>query len=125
VPTTDVRLIRRIVRDATLRGYAALDTLTRWESVRRGEKRNIFPYQENADVMFNSALVYELAVLRLLAEPLLLQVEPWQPYYIEARRLISILGWLKTMGTELVPDNSLLREFIGGSILRDYMPGQR
>jgi uridine kinase len=75
--------------------------------------------------MFNSALLYELAVLRPLAEPLLLQIEPGQPHYIEARRLLSILGWLQTMGTELVPDNSLLREFIGGSILRDYMPGQR
>jgi uridine kinase len=123
VPTTDVRLIRRIVRDATFRGYSALQTLSRWESVRRGEKRNIFPYQENADVMFNSALMYELAVLRPLAEPLLLQIEPRQPHYIEARRLLSILHWLTPMSTELVPDNSLLREFIGGSILRDYMPG--
>jgi len=123
VPTTDVRLIRRIVRDAWTRGYSALDTLSRWESVRRGEKRNIFPYQENADVMFNSALLYELAVLRPMAEPLLLQIEPRQPHYIEARRLLSILGWLMTMDTRLVPDNSLLREFIGGSILRDYVPG--
>jgi uridine kinase len=124
VPTTDVRLIRRIVRDSMSRGYSALDTLSRWESVRRGEKRNIFPYQENADAMFNSALVYELAVLRPKAEPLLLQIEPSQPHYIEARRLLSILSWLKTMDAELVPDNSLLREFIGGSILRDYSPGQ-
>jgi uridine kinase len=124
VPTTDVRLIRRIVRDATFRGYTAWDTLSRWESVRRGEKRYIFPYQENADVMFNSALVYELAVLRPLAEPLLLQIEPRQEHYIEARRLLSILGWLKPMDNELIPDNSLLREFVGGSILRDYIPGQ-
>jgi uridine kinase len=123
VPTTDVRLIRRIVRDATYRGYSAQDTLTRWESVRRGEKRNIFPYQENADVMFNSALLYELAVLRPLAEPLLLQLEPRDLHYIEARRLLAILSWLKPMDAELVPDNSLLREFIGGSILRDYTPG--
>jgi uridine kinase len=125
VPTTDVRLIRRIVRDSASRGYSALETLSRWESVRRGEKRNIFPYQENADVMFNSALLYELAVLRPMAEPLLLQIEPRQPHYIEARRLLSILGWLKTMDADVVPDNSLLREFIGGSILRDYMPGMR
>lgn len=125
VPTTDVRLIRRIVRDATFRGYSAFDTLGRWESVRRGEKRNIFPYQENADVMFNSSLVYELAVLRPLAEPLLLQVEPGNPYYNEAKRLLSILSWLQPMNADLVPDNSLLREFIGGSILRDYMPGLR
>ncbi len=123
VPTTDVRLIRRIVRDATYRGYSALETLSRWESVRRGEKRNIFPYQENADVMFNSALVYELAVLRPMAEPLLLQIEPRQPHYIEARRLLAILSWLWPMDTSFVPDNSLLREFIGGSILRDYFPG--
>lgn len=120
VPTTDVRLIRRIVRDATYRGYTAIDTLSRWESVRRGEKKNIFPYQENADVMFNSALVYELAVLRPKAEPLLLQVEPSQPHHIEARRLLAILSWLKPMDAQLVPDNSLLREFIGDSILRDY-----
>lgn len=125
VPTTDVRLIRRIVRDATYRGYTAFDTLSRWESVRRGEKRNIFPYQENADVMFNSALLYELAVLRPMAEPLLLQIEPRQAHYIEARRLLSILGWLQPMDAKLVPDNSLLREFIGGSILRDYAPGIR
>ncbi|MBN1563742.1 MAG: nucleoside kinase [Anaerolineae bacterium] len=125
VPTTDVRLIRRIVRDATFRGYTALDTLSRWDSVRRGEKRNIFPYQENADVMFNSALVYELAVLRPLAEPLLRQIEPAHPHYIEARRLLSILGWLQKMDAAFIPDNSLLREFVGGSILRDYMPGQR
>jgi len=123
VPTTDVRLIRRIVRDATTRGYSALDTLSRWESVRRGEKRNIFPYQENADIMFNSALLYELAVLRPLAEPLLLQVETRQPHYIEARRLLSILGWVQPMGPENIPDNSLIREFVGGSNLRDYMPG--
>jgi uridine kinase len=123
VPTTDLRLIRRVVRDATYRGYSALDTLSRWESVRRGEKKNIFPHQENADVMFNSALLYELAVLRPLAEPLLLQIEPSQEHYIEARRLLSILGWLQPMSPELVPDNSLLREFIGGSILRDYIPG--
>ncbi|NLE51904.1 MAG: nucleoside kinase [Chloroflexi bacterium] len=123
VPTTDVRLIRRIVRDATYRGYTAVDTLSRWESVRRGEKRNIFPYQENADIMFNSALLYELAVLRPLAEPLLLQVEPRNSHYIEARRLLSILSWVKPMDAELVPDNSLLREFVGDSILRDYTPG--
>ncbi len=123
IPTTDVRLIRRIVRDATFRGYSALDTLGRWDSVRRGEKRNIFPHQENADVMFNSALVYELAVLRNKAEPLLLQVEPGSAHYNEARRLLSILSWVTPMEDRYVPDNSLLREFIGGSILRDYLPG--
>jgi len=120
-----VRLIRRIVRDATFRGYSALDTLMRWESVRRGEKRNIFPYQENADAMFNSSLVYELAVLRPLAEPLLLQIEPSNPFYNETRRLLAILGWLKSMSADLVPDNSLLREFCRWVDSADYVPGLR
>ncbi|MCA9913401.1 MAG: nucleoside kinase, partial [Anaerolineae bacterium] len=97
IPTTDVRLLRRIVRDARSRGYSATDTLNRWSSVRRGEKRNIFPYQENADVMFNSALVYELAALRPLAEPLLLQVEPATPPHIEANRLLSFLRWVRPL----------------------------
>ncbi len=123
VPTTDTRLIRRIVRDATYRGYTAGETLERWESVRRGEKRHIFPYQENADVMFNSALVYELAVLQPLAEPLLLQVEPSSPRRVEAKRLLAFLQWFEPCGPDLIPDNSILREFIGGSILRDYTPG--
>lgn len=122
VPTTDTRLLRRIVRDATYRGYTAEETLNRWESVRRGEKRHIFPYQEHADVMFNSALVYELAVLKPLAEPLLLQVEPESPRRVEAKRLLAFLQWFEPCGPDLVPDNSILREFIGGSILRDYIP---
>ncbi|MFQ6100736.1 MAG: nucleoside kinase [Anaerolineae bacterium] len=122
VPTTDTRLIRRIVRDATYRGYAAEETLKRWESVRRGEKRHIFPYQEHADVMVNSALVYELAVLKPLAEPLLLQVELPSPRHVEAKRLLTFLRWFKPCGPDMVPDNSILREFIGGSILRDYTP---
>ena len=122
VPTTDTRLIRRIVRDATYRGYSAEETLNRWESVRRGEKRHIFPYQEHADMMLNSALVYELAVLKPLAEPLLLQVEPSSPRRVEAKRLLAFLQWFEPCGTELIPDNSILREFIGDSILRDYTP---
>ena len=122
VPTTDTRLIRRIVRDATYRGYSAEETLNRWESVRRGEKRHIFPYQEHADMMLNSALVYELAVLKPLAEPLLLQVEPSSPRRVEAKRLLAFLQWFEPCGTELIPDNSILREFIGESILRDYTP---
>ena len=122
VPTTDTRLIRRIVRDATFRGYTAEETLNRWESVRRGEKRHIFPYQEHADVMFSSALVYELAVLKQLAEPLLLQIEPRSPRRVEAKRLLAFLEWFATCPQDLVPDNSILREFIGGSILRDYIP---
>ncbi len=122
VPTTDTRLARRIVRDATYRGYTAEETLNRWESVRRGEKRYIFPHQEHADVVFNSALVYELAVLKPLAEPLLLQVEPSSPRRVEAKRLLAFLQWFQTCGPDMVPDNSILREFTGGSILRDYTP---
>ena len=127
VPTTDVRILRRIVRDATYRGYSALDTLERWSSVRRGEKAYIFPFQENADVMFNSALVYELAVLRPLAEPLLLQIAPDSAHFTEAKRLLSFLRWVRPMPTQQarnIPDTSLLREFIGDSILRTYMPGE-
>ncbi len=122
VPTTDVRLLRRIVRDATYRGYSATSTITRWASVRRGEKRWIFPFQENADVMFNSALMYELSVLRPKAEPLLLQVDPDTLQHIEAKRLLSFLRWVRPLTDELVPDNSLLREFIGGCILETYTP---
>jgi len=122
VPTTDTRLIRRIVRDAAYRGYTVEETLNRWESVRRGEKRHIFPYQEHADVMFNSALAYELAVLKSLAEPLLLQVEPSSPRRVEAKRLLAFLRWFEPCGPGLIPDNSILREFIGRSILRDYTP---
>jgi len=125
VPTTDVRLLRRIVRDARHRGYMAADTLKRWHSVRRGEKRYIFPYQENADAMFNSALTYELAALKPLVEPLLLQVKYGTPEHIEANRLLSFLNWVQPMSSEQqshIPDTSILREFIGGSILQDYHP---
>jgi uridine kinase len=122
VSTTDTRLIRRIVRDAAHRGYSASDTIQRWESVRRGEKRYIFPYQENADVMFNSALAYELSVLAPVAEPLLRQVAFRTDEYIEAKRLLTLLEWLLPLDTELIPDNSILREFIGGSILRAFAP---
>jgi uridine kinase len=120
VPTTDTRLIRRIVRDAAYRGYSAAQTIDRWASVRRGEKTWIFPFQENADVMFNSSLVYELAVLKPLAEPLLLQVRPGTRAYVEAKRLLAFLDWFEPMAPDLVPDNSILREFVGGSILRDF-----
>jgi len=122
VPTTDTRLLRRIVRDATTRGYSASDTLKRWESVRRGEKTWIFPFQEHADVMFNSALVYELAVLKPFAEPLLMQVKPHTREHIEAKRLLSFLEWFIPVAPDAVPENSILREFIGGSILQDYSP---
>lgn len=122
VPTTDTRLIRRVVRDATYRGYTAEETLEHWDMVRRGEKKYVFPYQEHADIMFNSALVYELAVLKKLAEPLLLQVKPSSRRRVEVKRLLALLRWFETVGTELIPDNSILREFIGRSILRDYAP---
>jgi uridine kinase len=120
VSTTDTRLLRRVVRDARERGYNCLATISRWESVRRGEKRFIFPYQENADSMFNSALAYELPVLKSLAEPLLLQVPLGTPEFIEAKRLLAFLDWFIPCDDELVPDNSILREFIGGSILHDF-----
>jgi uridine kinase len=120
ISTTDSRLIRRIVRDARERGYPAQTTIQRWESVRRGEKRHIFPYQENADIMFNSALVYELAALRPLIEPLLRQVPFGTPEFIEAKRLLAFLEWFRTVDAELVPDNSIVREFIGGSILKEF-----
>lgn len=125
VSTTDTRIIRRIVRDAARRGYSAADTIGRWESVVRGEWRWIFPYQEHADVMFNSALAYELAVLRPLAEPLLLRVDPDAPERVEADRLLSLLRWFTPVPGDLVPDNSILREFIGGSIMEDFMPWTR
>jgi uridine kinase len=117
VPTTDTRLIRRITRDARTRGYTATETIQRWESVRRGEKQYIFPYQEYADVMFNSALVYEMAVLKPWAEPLLLQVEPDSKQRVEAKRLLTFLQWFQPVDKALVPDNSILREFVGGLAL--------
>ena len=120
VPTTDTRLIRRIVRDARTRGYDALDTLKRWESVRRGEKEYIFPYQENADLMFNSALVYELAILKPFVEPLLMQVHHSLPQRVEAKRLLSFLQWFSPAQIEAVPENSILREFVGGLSLHDF-----
>jgi uridine kinase len=123
VATTDTRLLRRIIRDARHRGYTARDTIFRWPKVRRGEHRWIFPHQEHADVMFNSALVYELAVIKPIAEPLLLQIEPGKPEHVEAKRLLSFLQWFEPCSDELVPDNSLLREFIGSSILQDYHVG--
>lgn len=120
VSTTDTRLIRRIVRDARERGYSAQQTISRWESVRRGEKRHIYPFQENADVMFNSALAYELAVLKPLAEPLLRQVPHNTPEFIETKRLLAFLEWFLPLEPDLIPDNSILREFVGGSILKDF-----
>ncbi len=114
IPTTDGRLLRRMVRDARTRGVDAADTIARWPSVRRGEEANIFPYQEQADAMFNSALIYELAVLKVQVEPLLFRVDRGTPEYFEAKRLLKFLDYFVGIGAELVPTNSILREFAGG-----------
>lgn len=118
IPTTDGRLIRRMVRDARTRGTNAFETIQMWQSVRRGEDRNIFPYQESADVMFNSALVYELAVLKLYAEPLLFGIPRDTVEYDEAKRLLKFMDYFLGMDSEMIPKNSILREFIGGSCLK-------
>jgi uridine kinase len=120
VSTTDTRLVRRIARDARERGYTAQVTIRRWESVRRGEKRYIFPFQEYANVMFNSALVYELAALKPVVEPLLRQVPYGTPEQVEAKRLLAFLEWFLPLEGDLIPDNSILKEFLGSSILRDF-----
>lgn len=114
IPSTDGRLIRRLVRDARTRGASATKTISMWPSVRRGEEKNIFPYQEYADVMFNSSLIYELAVLKQYVEPLLLGVSKDSPEYVEAKRLLKFLDYFVGIGNDNVPTNSLLREFIGG-----------
>ena len=114
IPTTDGRLIRRIVRDARTRGASAQRTIRMWPSVRRGEERNIFPYQEEADVMFNSALIYELAVLKPYVERLLFGIDRDCLEYVEAKRLLKFMDYFVGIGSEMVPMNSLLREFIGG-----------
>ncbi len=116
IPTTDTRLIRRIVRDSKYRGHSALNTIKLWPSVRRGEERNIFPYQEEADVMFNSALIYELAVLKKYAEPLLKEVSEKDAEYSEAKRLLKFLSYFKSIDKDnYIPQTSILKEFIGGS----------
>ena len=114
IPTTDGRLIRRIVRDARTRGTSAKQTIAMWNSVRRGEEENIFPYQESADVMFNSALIYELAVLKMYAEPLLFSIGKDEPEYNEAKRLLKFLDYFLGVPSESIPSNSILREFVGG-----------
>ena len=118
IPTTDNRLIRRIVRDNATRGSDAVSTLRRWGSVRTGEEKYIFPYQENADVMFNSSLLYELPVLRRYVEPLLYKVPDTVPEFGEAHRLLKFLNNFQTISPEEIPPTSLLREFIGGSSFR-------
>lgn len=118
IPTTDGRLIRRMVRDARTRGSSAKNTIDMWPSVRRGEEENIFPYQESADVVYNSALIYELAVLKQYAEPLLFGIDPGEPEYVEAKRLLKFLDYFVGVDSNLIPNNSILREFIGGSCFR-------
>ncbi len=114
ISTTDGRLIRRIVRDSRTRGTTARETIARWDAVHRGEEQNIFPYQEQADVMFNSALIYELAVLKPYAEARLFDIDREDPVYQEAKRLLKFLDYFVGIDSEYVPTNSLLREFIGG-----------
>ena len=116
ISTTDTRLIRRLVRDHKFRNYSALHTLSMWYSVNRGEQKYIFPYQEQADVMFNSSMIYEIAVLKKYAVPLLQEIGPEEAVYSEARRLLSMLQYFDEMDDTMIPNNSLIREFIGGSI---------
>ena len=114
VPTADGRLIRRIVRDYRTRGSSASRSISMWDDVRQGEEKNIFPYQESADVVFNSALPYEIGALKLYVEPLLFQIEPEDPAYEEAKRLLKFLDYFIAIPSEGIPANSILREFIGG-----------
>jgi len=115
IPTTDNRLLRRIIRDHQYRNYSALNTLKRWASVRRGENRNIFPFQEEADIMFNSALFFELGVLKRYAEPLLLQIDETEKEYSEAKRLLKFLSYFHPIPDKEIPPTSILREFLSGS----------
>lgn len=118
IPTTDGRLLRRLVRDARTRGATAKRTVQMWPSVRKGETENIFPFQESADAMFNSAMIYELAVLKPYAEPLLYSIEKGEPEYFEAVRLLKFLSYFLGVGTEELPKNSIVREFVGGSCFK-------
>lgn len=115
IPTTDARLLRRMVRDYRTRGASAKRTIGMWPSVRRGEEENIFPFQETADAMFNSAQIYEIAALKAIAEPILYQVKPEDPEYFEAKRLLKLLEYFLCMDTTNLPKNSIVREFVGGS----------
>lgn len=115
LPTADGRMVRRMVRDARTRNISAKETIAMWDSVRRGEEQYIFPFQEEADIMFNSALIYELAVLKQYAEPLLFQIDKNSPEYTEAKRLLKFLDYFLPVPSEDIEKNSILREFIGGS----------
>jgi uridine kinase len=118
IPTTDTRLLRRIIRDYRFRNYSARETIARWPSVRRGEEKWIFPFQENADVMFNSALLFELAVLKRHAEPILAEVPKYCDEYTETHRLLKFLNYFISIPEREIPPTSLLREFVGGSSFR-------
>ncbi len=118
IPTTDARLIRRIVRDARTRGASAKKTIQMWPSVRDGEENNIFPYQESSDIMFNSTLIYELAVLKQYVEPLLFNIKEEEPEYYEAKRLLKFLDYFLGVSSEDIPNNSIIREFVGGSCFK-------
>ena len=117
IPTTDVRLLRRMIRDKRTRNYSASETISRWPSVRAGEEKNIFPYQEEADVVFNTAMIYELAVIKQYAEPLLFSIPVSAPEYLEAKRLLKFLDYVLSVSPEIIPKTSIVREFIGGSCL--------
>ncbi len=115
IPTSDCRLLRRIIRDARTRGYSAAQTIRQWVKVREGEEENIFPYQENADEIVNSAMIYELCAIKTYAEPLLFRIGPDEPEYDEARRLLKFLSFVLAVPTQAIPITSVIREFIGGS----------
>ena len=116
ISTTDTRLIRRIVRDYQFRGYTAINTLDSWRKVTRGEEKNIFPYQEEADAIFNTSLIYEIGALKEIAMPLLEAIGRDYKEYAEAQRLINILKYFKKIPNRYIPTNSLLKEFLGGGI---------
>lgn len=118
IRTTDGRLLRRMVRDARTRGTQARRTIEMWPSVRRGEEQNIFPFQEEADAMFNSVLIYELAVLKVYAEPLLFGIPKEAPEYYEAKRLLKFLDYFLGVSSDTLPNNSICREFVGGSCFK-------
>ncbi|MPM66218.1 Uridine kinase [bioreactor metagenome] len=116
ISTSDSRLLRRMVRDSLTRGNDAAATISLWSNVTRGEEKNIFPFQENADAIFNSATIYELSVLKPYAEPLLYKIDDTMPEYITAKRLIKFLAYFLSAPADAIPNNSLIREFVGGSV---------
>ena len=122
INTTNVRLLRRMVRDNQFRAKTAVDTLSTWEDVREGENKYIFPFQGDADVVFNSTLIYELAVLKKYAEPLLLKVKPEDGQaYTTAQRLLALLSHVCSIEEDVIPNNSIIKEFIGGSIFKEAL----